>query len=30
MHVSTEDLLKIRDGEPVVAKIRIAVDDHHQ
>lgn len=30
MHVSTEDLLKIRDGEPVAAKIRIAVDDHHQ
>ena len=30
MHVSTEDLLKIRDGEPVDAKIRIAVDDHHQ
>lgn len=30
MHIRTEDLLKIRDGEPVDAKIRVAVDSDHQ
>ena len=30
MHIRTEDLLKIRDGEPVDAKIRVAVDSDDQ